>query len=67
MTFTLPAALWNHDDEGAVRLLTGYFGPVVGEAGSYSNRMYGPRFGTEVAELFNTVSGTPVAQVSDAA
>ncbi len=36
MTFTLPVALRNDDDEGAVRLLTRYFGPVVGEPGSYT-------------------------------
>ncbi len=36
-------------------------------SGSYSNRMYGPRFGTEVAELFNTVSSASVAAMPDAA
>ncbi len=36
-------------------------------SGAYSNRMYGPRFGTEVAELFNAVSTTTATAVLDAA
>ncbi len=36
MTFTLPAALQTDDDERALRLLTRYFGPVVGDPGSYT-------------------------------
>jgi hypothetical protein len=36
-------------------------------SGTYSNRMYGLRFGTEVAELFNAVSAAPLTAVADAA
>ncbi len=33
----------------------------------YTNRMFGPRFGTEVAEVFNSVSTLPVTAVANAA
>ncbi len=36
-------------------------------SGTNSNRMYDPRFGTEVAELFNAVSTVPVTAAADAA
>jgi len=36
VTFTLPAALQSDDDATALRLLTRYFGPVVGDPGSYT-------------------------------
>ena len=36
-------------------------------SGPYSNRMFGPRFGTEVADLFAAVSTAPVTAVSNAA
>ena len=36
MTFTVPTALRTDDDDRALRLLTRYFGPVVGDPGSYT-------------------------------
>lgn len=36
MTFTLPTSLQSEDDDAALRLLTRYFGPVVGDPGSYT-------------------------------
>ena len=36
MTFTVPEALQTDDDEPALRLLTRYFGPVVGDALGYT-------------------------------
>jgi V8-like Glu-specific endopeptidase len=36
-------------------------------SGSYANRMFGPRFGTEVADLFAAVSTTPVTATRTAA
>jgi hypothetical protein len=36
VTFTLPTALQSEDDDAALRLLTRYFGSVIGDAGSYT-------------------------------
>lgn len=36
-------------------------------SGTYSNRMFGPRFGTEVQALFNSVSTVSVTATADAA
>jgi hypothetical protein len=36
VTFTLPTALQSEDDDAALRLLTRYFAPVVGDPGSYT-------------------------------